>query len=262
MSHRAFKRFDSRSLSYPQGMISRLTVAALLAIGALAPVVACAGGSDNSLRKQLAKSAPQANAQIIALALKARHCAIETGIAKPSSRLAIIDFTRPSTVARLWLFDLDHPSLVLSEPVAHGRESGGNFARSFSNVEGSAKSSLGLFKTSEAYTGNDGYALRMDGLEPGVNDNARLRNIVIHGAWYVDPQQALKQGRLGRSLGCPSVRMDVIHPVVDNLKQGQMLFAYYPDPDWLARSPLLHCDESGAAQRTKSAPERRPASPH
>lgn len=241
------------SLGYPRRMITRLSLAALLSIGALVPVLACAKGSDHELRMQLAKSAPQANAKIIDLALKARHCAIETGLVKPSSRLAIIDFTRPSTANRLWVFDLDHPALVLAEPVAHGRESGDNFARSFSNVEGSSKSSLGLFETAEAYTGNDGYALRMDGLEPGINDNARMRNIVIHGAWYVDPQQALKQGRLGRSLGCPSVRPDVIHPVVDNLKQGQLLFAYYPDRDWLAHSPLLHCDESVADQPRKSS---------
>ncbi|MEO5596374.1 MAG: murein L,D-transpeptidase catalytic domain family protein, partial [Lysobacteraceae bacterium] len=194
-----------------------------------------------------------ANAHIIQLALKARHCAIESGLTKSSTRLAIIDFSLPSTANRLWLFALDHPALLLTEPVAHGRESGENFARSFSNVEGSAKSSLGLFKTAEAYTGNDGYALRMDGLEMGVNDHARARNIVIHGARYVDQQQGLKQGRLGRSLGCPSVRLEIIRPVVDNLKQGQLLFAYYPDPDWLAHSPLLHCDEPKATPQKTAA---------
>ena len=94
----------------------------------------------------------------------------------------------------------------------------------------------------ETYVGGNGYSLRLDGLEPGVNDRARARLLVMHGAWYVDPLQALEQGRLGRSYGCPALRPQIAHEVIDTLKQGQLLFAYYPDAEWMANSDFLHCD--------------------
>jgi hypothetical protein len=153
----------------------------------------------------------------------------------------VIDYSRPSTQPRLWVFDLGQPRLLYDEYVAHGRGSGDNFAERFSNDEGSLESSLGLFATAETYIGDNGYSLRMDGLEPGINDHARSRLLVMHGAWYVDPLLALKQGRLGRSYGCPALRPQVAHAVIDSLKQGQLLFAYYPDRAWLAHSHFLDC---------------------
>ncbi|HZV24140.1 MAG TPA: murein L,D-transpeptidase catalytic domain family protein, partial [Luteimonas sp.] len=92
------------------------------------------------------------------------------------------------------------------------------------------------------YVGDNGYSLRLDGLEPGINDHARDRALVMHGAWYVDPRLARTQGRIGRSLGCPALRPTVAHALIDTLKQGQLLFAYYPDARWLRESPLLHCE--------------------
>jgi L,D-transpeptidase catalytic domain len=125
--------------------------------------------------------------------------------------------------------------------VAHGQGSGHNVPTAFSNVEGTHQSSLGLFVTTETYTGRNGYSLRMDGLEPGFNDQAMARAIVMHGASYVDADRGAAMGRLGRSWGCPAVRTAVAKPLIDSLKGGQFLFAYYPDPDWLARSRLLRC---------------------
>ncbi|WP_199268715.1 murein L,D-transpeptidase catalytic domain family protein [Cognatiluteimonas profundi] len=198
----------------------------------------------------LEAAAPQANPQVLDLALKARRCAINRGAASLDSRLAVIDYSRPSTERRLWVFDMQKASLLFDEYVAHGRGSGDNMAQHFSNVEGSLQSSLGLFTTAETYEGDNGYSLRMDGLEPGVNDHARSRAIVIHGAWYVDPLLALKQGRLGRSYGCPALRPQVAHAVIDSLKQGQLLFAYYPDRGWLSKSRFLDCGQSQfAAER-------------
>jgi hypothetical protein len=167
--------------------------------------------------------------------------------------MAVIDYSRPSTQPRLWVFDLDQSRLLYSEYVAHGRDSGENLAHAFSNRDGSAQSSLGLFTTAETYVGHNGYSLRMDGLEPGINDNARDRSIVMHGASYVDPLQALRQGRLGRSLGCPALRPSVAHAVIDSLKQGQMLFAYYPDKQWMASSHLLDCGDRTASVGTGPA---------
>src|SRR5690606_6407251 len=106
--------------------------------------------------------------------------------------------------------------------------------------------SIGLFRTQESYYGQHGYSLRMDGLEPGINDQARQRAIVIHGADYVDASWVERQGRIGRSHGCPAVAQDVIRTVVDNLKGGQFLFAYYPDEQWLQTSSYLNCAETAA----------------
>lgn len=191
--------------------------------------------------------APGLDPTVLRLALDARHCAIASGAATAAQRLAVIDYTRPSTEPRLWVFDLQAVTLLFAEVVAHGKGSGENMATRFSNREGSLQSSLGLFTAAETYDGENGYSLRMDGLEAGVNDRARERLLVMHGADYVDEQQARRQGRLGRSWGCPAVRRAVAQQVIDSLKGGQMLFAYYPDRQWLDHSRFLQCGASVAA---------------
>lgn len=193
------------------------------------------------LATRLAALADKADPQVIRMALGAQQCAARHGDTPEVRRLAVIDYSRPSTEQRLWVFDLARERLLYSEFVAHGRNTGDNLARHFSNREGSLQSSLGLFRTAETYDGENGYSLRMEGLEPGINDLARPRAIVMHGAWYVDPLKALAQGRLGRSLGCPALRPQVARAVIDALKQGQMLFAYYPDRQWLSKSRYLGC---------------------
>lgn len=200
------------------------------------------------LPARLAALAPDADPDVLRLAVQAETCARDAGDTTPlPARLGVIDYSRPSTERRLWVFDLRRERLLYHEFVAHGRNTGDNLASRFSNAEGSLQSSLGLFRTAETYEGGNGYSLRMDGLEPGFNDQARSRAIVMHGAWYVDPLQALKQGRLGRSLGCPALRQPIAREVIDTLKGGQALFAYYPDRQWLSNSRLLGC---GANERT------------
>ncbi|QLC73350.1 murein L,D-transpeptidase catalytic domain family protein [Pseudomonas sp. LPB0260] len=197
--------------------------------------VPAAGLSDS-----LARVAPGLDRQVLQHAVAAMQCAVNHGAA-PARRLAVIDYSLPSTAKRLWIFDLERKKLVLHDLVAHGRQTGENHARRFSNVVDSYQSSLGLFRTAESYRGKHGYSLRMDGLEPGVNDRARERAIVIHGAAYVDPRLASTQGRIGRSLGCPAVRPQVARLVVDQLKGGQFMFAWYPDQGWLRSSAYLNC---------------------
>ena len=199
-------------------------------------------GTPIPLLSRVAAAAPKADRRVLALALQARGCAIQRGLAKADSRLAVIDYSQPSTERRLWVFDMIQPRLLFGDYVAHGKGSGENLARTFSNEDGSLQSSIGLFRAGETYVGGNGYSLRLDGLEPGVNDRARARLLVMHGAWYVDPLQALEQGRLGRSYGCPALRPQIAHEVIDTLKQGQLLFAYYPDAEWMANSDFLHCD--------------------
>ena len=205
---------------------------------------------------QLQRLAPEADPGVLALALAARDCAVAAGAVDANAKLAVIDYARPSTERRLWVFDLAGGRLLQREYVAHGAGSGDNLARRFSNREGSHQSSLGLYRTAETYLGDNGYSLRMDGLDPGFNDNARSRAIVMHGAWYVDPQLAARQGRLGRSQGCPALREQVARVVIDELKQRQLLFAYADDAAWLRDAKSFACDGRSARQILASARTR------
>ena len=207
---------------------------------ALAATCSTAYAANPQLLSKLSHAAPELNPQALKSALSAMQCAVNNG-AKQAQHLAVIVFSQPSTARRLWIFDLNRKTLVLRDLVAHGKESGENFATSFSNTEGSNQSSLGLFSTQESYVGSHGYSLRMDGLEPGINDQARERAIVIHPADYVNPLWSKTQGRIGRSLGCPAVRPQVARKVVDKLKNGQFMFAWYPDKRWLQSSAYLNC---------------------
>ncbi|MBX3711752.1 MAG: murein L,D-transpeptidase catalytic domain family protein [Lysobacter sp.] len=206
------------------------------------------------LLQRLHAQAPTLDSKVLGLALDAAGCAAASGQVASPRRLAVIDYSKPSTEPRLWVFDLPEARLLHAEHVAHGRRSGENFATAFSNQDSSHQTSLGLFATAETYVGGNGYSLRMDGLEPGINDRARDRAIVMHGAPYVDPVMAQRQGRLGRSLGCPAVRPAVAHEVIDTLKGGQLLFAYYPDRQWLANSRFFRCRAGLAAQGGASRP--------
>lgn len=211
-----------------------------------ASLFAATAPSKDGLLLELSRHAPGLNQQALRHALAAMQCAVNHG-AEPARRLAVIDYSRPSTERRLWIFDLQRKRLLLRDFVAHGRKSGENFAEVFSNRLGSHQSSLGLFRTAESYRGKHGYSLRMDGLEPGLNDLARERAIVIHGAGYVNPRWAQKHGRIGRSLGCPAVRPEVARLVVDQLKGGQFLFAWHADQRWLRGSAYLNCQPQQVA---------------
>ena len=228
------------------------TLLALVLIGTAG--AASAAPDAGVLFDTLVALAPDISTEALEHALDARDCAVASGAALASARLAVIDYSRPSTQARLWVFELGaQPKLLFSEHVAHGRGSGENFASNFSNREGSHQTSLGLFRTAETYQGGNGYSLRLDGLEPGTNDAARARAIVMHGAPYVDPALALRQGRLGRSFGCPAVREAVARPMIDSLRDGQLLFAYHTDAQWKANSPFLGCQARAATLTARNA---------
>lgn len=221
----------------------RYAVLCLLIASAAMSTLVQAGGV---LAEQLKRAAPQIDHKVLDLAVDAMQCATAHGMS-PSQRLAVIDYSLPSTEPRLWVFDLSKRKLLYRELVAHGRNSGDNYAHDFSNADGSLKSSLGLFRTLDTYNGNNGYSLRMDGLEAGFNDRAFERAIVMHGAPYVNEGLARKQGRVGRSWGCPAVRAGIARRMIDALKGGQFVFSYYPDPHWLAASRYLHCDTNKLA---------------
>lgn len=188
----------------------------------------------------LRRAAPDINPRALKAALSALKCAEAAGMT-PAQHLGVIDYSLPSTQRRLWVFDLKTRKLLFRELVAHGKNSGENLATRFSNEPDSLTSSLGPFRTLGAYDGRNGYSLRMAGLEPGVNDRAYTRALVMHGAQYVDAKQASKQGRLGRSWGCPAVRPAVAQKLIDTLKDGQFVFAWYPAQGWAGANGYAQC---------------------
>ncbi|HTM03944.1 MAG TPA: murein L,D-transpeptidase catalytic domain family protein [Vicinamibacterales bacterium] len=180
--------------------------------------------------------------EVLNLATGAVMCAVNAGDIKLPPTLTVIDYSRPSTEPRLWAFDLRTGQLKFHELVAHGKGSGDNLAQHFSDDMDSHQSSLGLFVTSDTYIGSNGYSLRLDGLEPGFNSRARERAIVMHGAPYVSAAVAAQQGRLGRSWGCPALSEAIAHKVIDFVRDGGVIFSYYPDQKWLQESKFLNCD--------------------
>jgi L,D-transpeptidase catalytic domain len=174
--------------------------------------------------------APEIPKRPLALALEAFERARAAGHAKKQI-LTLIDYSRPSTERRLWVIDLKTNQVLFHELVAHGKGSGENYAKTFSNAPRSRTTSLGAFETLATYRGKHGYSLKLRGLDRGVNDNAEVRAIVIHGASYVSEAFAKQHGRLGRSWGCPALDDAVARKVIDAIKDGSVLFAYHSGLD-------------------------------
>ncbi|MCD8101879.1 MAG: murein L,D-transpeptidase catalytic domain family protein [Alistipes sp.] len=166
-----------------------------------------------------------------------------TGYRKITDRekeiLTLIDYSRSSAVERLFVIDMENEQVLFRTHVAHGRNSGEEYAVSFSNVNGSYKSSPGFFLTDETYHGQAGYSLRLEGIEKGINDKARQRAIVMHPSKYADPSVAARRGMLGRSLGCPAIPPKVSRDIIDTIKEGSVLFIYPGQDTYASLSPLL-----------------------
>ncbi len=210
--------------------------AALLALAALArqPLQAVSPTPFTA-----ASEIPGLDPKVLALALTAADSAVSRlEIAKPEL-LTVIDYSLPSSDPRMWVLDRASAKVLWHELVAHGKGTGENYAKAFSNRQGSRQSSLGLFLTEETYQGGNGYSLRLSGLEKGINHEARARSIVMHGAPYVSSEFVRAHGRLGRSWGCPALRPEVHRQVIDKIKGGSLLFIYYPDSRWLDSSGFL-----------------------
>ncbi len=173
------------------------------------------------------KAKPPADSQAARLKAIADRELDRLGAAIPNrDRVAIVDFSRPSSEPRLFLVDLATDT-VTAYRVSHGRGSDpahtGRLQR-FSGVDGSEATSRGAYRTAELYTGQHGRSLRLDGLDPD-NRSARERAIVVHAAAYAEPAVVRVQGRLGRSQGCFALASADLAPVIDFLGQGRLLFA-------------------------------------
>lgn len=216
------------------------TVLALSALSLLIPAVLDAATAANLTRTDFDRAAiGSIETDVFDLALGALSCAVKSGAVENPPTLTVIDYSKPSSEKRLWVFDLKSRELIYEELVAHGQGSGAGVATQFSNKPDTHQTSLGLFVTDTTYVGKNGYSLRLDGLDRGFNDRARERAIVMHGAPYVSDGFVKSTGRLGRSWGCPAVSELVAREMIDRVKGGGLVFAYYPDSEWLKSSKFL-----------------------
>ena len=191
--------------------------------------------------ERLTDLAPRLSSQVAKLATTAVRCAEGQSAEIRPEKLAIIDYSLPSTDKRFWLFDLRQKRLLLEDRVAHGKNTGENRAQRFSNLPGSLQSSIGLFQVGGSYVGKHGNSLRLIGLERGVNDLALDRAIVIHGADYVSDGFIRIHKRLGRSFGCPAMAPETAEKVIESFEDSPgLLFSYYPDEQWLRSSKFLN----------------------
>lgn len=209
----------------------------LLAIGAALAFQANAGDAA-----MITKLAPNIRPRVVEEAVSAMKCAQSRGIGVEARRLAIIDYTIPSRQRRMWVVDIEAQKLLFQEHVAHGQKSGHDIPNAFSDRNGSHQTSLGLFYTDATYQGGNGYSLKLHGLSKGFNESAMRRLIVMHGAAYVNPPIAEQMGRLGRSWGCPAVRVEIAKPMIDALKEGNFIYSHGP-----GTAALSQCGDQGPA---------------
>jgi len=186
----------------------------------------------------LLKQAPMLNPHVLKLGLEAYQHAEKLGMDKRGI-LTIIDYSKPSSQKRLWVINLNKDSVDYHTYVAHGKGSGNNYARHFSNKFHSDATSLGVYLTGETYSGKHGYSMRLHGLEKGFNNHAFQRAVVMHSAWYVSKSFLKRYGRLGRSWGCPALSQKMAPEVIHEIKGGTILLAYYPNKQWLSHSQFV-----------------------
>lgn len=178
------------------------------------------------------------NLESFSEALKGFYLLKEKGLVKKSI-LTIVDFSLSSNIKRLWVIDLNTNTILYNSLVAHGRNTGEEFASSFSNSNSSFKSSLGFYTTGEIYNGKHGISLKLDGLEKGVNDHARERAVVIHGADYVSESFIKGNKRLGRSQGCPAIPVELSKIIINTIKDQSCLFIYHPSRNFDMEMKLI-----------------------
>lgn len=154
--------------------------------------------------------------------------------------ITVVDFSQPSTSKRFYLINMNTKEVIFQDYVSHGKNTGNLMAEKFSNNPNSNQSSLGFYKTAETYYGKHGLSLKLDGLENGINDLARQRAIVIHAAKYAEESFIKKYGRLGRSFGCPALPAGNYYQIIELIKEGTLLFIYYPASGYLKNSTVLN----------------------
>jgi hypothetical protein len=193
----------------------------------------------DSIYNELNLSSKGLETEAFELAYKGYSKLLQEGLVNISNILTIADFSKPSSQKRLFVIDMERGEILFNTLVAHGRNSGLYYANEFSNKKDSHKSSLGFYLTLDTYIGENGYSLKLKGLEKGFNDNAYDRAIVMHGSDYVNNSFAASNGFLGRSHGCPAVPRKQAKSIINTIKNGSVLFVYSPQEQYLSSSPVL-----------------------
>jgi hypothetical protein len=182
--------------------------------------------------------------QAFEYAWRGYHNLLKRGLIRKRSVLSICDFSQSSCSKRMYVIDVRHRKLLYRTYVAHGQNSGDEYATSFSNEPDSYKSSLGFYITKKTYIGHNGLSLRINGVDTGYNDKAVKRNIVLHGSSYATDKYMADYGTLGTSLGCPAIPSAVSHRIIRAVKNGSCLFIYHPTPAYLENSVVIN-DSNG-----------------
>ncbi len=222
-----------------QKTITALSISLGLIISALPTFASTADINVNKLANTFVSETHGLKPQVAKTALTAYKNALKKGIKDNKGIITVIDYSMPSTAKRMWVLNVNTQKVLFNTLVAHGRNSGNNYATTFSNTPNSKETSIGLYQTANVYHGHDGLSIRLNGLDKGFNSNAMERDVVIHGATYVSQNLAKAQGRIGRSWGCPAVSKKMIKPIINTIKGGTLVLAYYPSHSWLAHSVYL-----------------------
>ncbi|KTD35364.1 hypothetical protein Lmor_0811 [Legionella moravica] len=195
----------------------------------------------NEIKDMLQKEGNTLHAPVINKVLTTIKCATTYNVQR-NNILTIIDYSLPSNEKRLWVFDLQEKKLLFHTYVSHGIRSGTLLTNYFSNKYDSKASSIGVYKTDQAYYGREGLSLRLAGLDKNFNDNAYNRSVVMHGGWYVEENFIKRYGRPGRSWGCPALPPDLYKPIINTIKDNSLMVIYYPSDEWFGKSKFLTCD--------------------
>lgn len=199
-----------------------------------------AGSTTTTLYKTLGLEVKGLSKEAFEFAWKGYQKLAENKQINNTAYLTICDFSQSSKQKRLYLIDINNETLVMNTWVAHGRNSGLDYATQFSNTPESLQSSLGFYVTKQTYTGEHGLSLKLQGLEPGFNDKAFQRAIVIHGADYIGAQRMNNSSFMGRSFGCPAVPKEESTALINIIKNGTCLFIYHPSKKYLDKSKILN----------------------
>jgi hypothetical protein len=241
-----------------QQKVKPIIFALLLIVGSVTVVWGMSALSATAVNKTIAAPAPAPVAEskvilydnlrldTLSLSREAFQYAIEgyknlktAGELTNDRILSIVDFSLPSSQKRLFIIDIISGKLLFNTFVSHGRNSGAAMATRFSNSPESFQSSLGFYITGDTYRGEHGYSLKLEGMEKGINDNALMRRIVVHGANYVNEKIVAQKGYIGRSLGCPAIPDRLKTAIINVIRDGSCLFLYSPNRHYLAHSPIL-----------------------
>jgi len=196
--------------------------------------------ANTTIQQAIQANAPSLSRNAIKLGVKAYNHAKNLGLDKQHI-LTIIDYSKPSSKQRLWVFDMRDGHVIHKTLVAHGTGSGmNNYATKFSNQPHSNATSIGVFLTGSTYTGKHGYSMRLNGLDKGYNDKAYSRAVVMHSAWYVGKQFLAEHGRLGHSWGCTALSQQDASKVISTIKNGTIMLSYYPNQQWERNSTFLN----------------------